>query len=62
LAEISEPVATSGVSVKSFIVIAYFTVPKGKDDTYIVYDATANKLNKAVWVPLFWLPTINTLV
>jgi len=28
----------------------------------MVYDATANKLNEAVWVPSFWLPTIDTLV
>ena len=27
-----------------------------------MYDATANKLNECVWVPSFWLPTIDSLV
>ncbi len=49
-----------GVSVKLFI--KYFAIPKGEGNIHMVYDATANKLNKAVWVPTFWLPTINTLV
>ena len=42
--------------------IKYFTVPKGDNDICMVYDATANKLNEAVWVPTFWLPTIDSLV
>jgi hypothetical protein len=42
--------------------IKYFAVPKGDDDIRMVYDATANKLNEAVWVPTFWLPTIGSLV
>ncbi len=42
--------------------IKYFAVPKGEDDICMVYNATANKLNEAVWVPTFWLPTINSLV
>jgi len=42
--------------------IKYFAVPKGEDDVRIVYDATANGLNKCVWSPSFWLPTIDTLV
>jgi hypothetical protein len=42
--------------------IKFFPVPKGEDDICIVYDATANELNEAVWVPTFWLPTINLLV
>jgi len=46
--------------VKSYI--KYFAVPKGDDDIRMVYDATANKLNEAVWVPTFWLPTIDSLV
>jgi hypothetical protein len=54
------PAGTPGVSVKSFI--KYFAVPKGEDIIRMVYDATANKLNKAVWVPTFWLLTIVTLV
>ena len=37
--------------VKSYI--KYFAVPKGDDDIRMVYDATANKLNEAVWVPTF---------
>ena len=28
----------------------------------LVYDTTANKLNECVWVPSFWLPTIDSLV
>jgi hypothetical protein len=28
----------------------------------MVYNATANKLNDVVWVPTFWLPTIDLLV
>ena len=51
---------TSGINVKSLI--KYFGVPKGEDDIRLVYDATANKLNKCVWVPTFWLPIIDTLV
>ncbi len=46
--------------MKSYI--KYFAVPKGGDNIRMVYDATANKLNEAVWVPTFWLPTIDTLV
>ena len=46
--------------VKSYI--KYFAVPKGEDDICIVYNATANKLNEAVWVTTFWLPTIDLLV
>ena len=42
--------------------IKYFAVPKGEDDVKMVYDATANGLNKCVWSPSFWLPTIDTLV
>jgi hypothetical protein len=54
------PTGTPGTSVKSYI--KYFAVPKGVDNIRMVYDATANKLNKAVWVPTFWLPTIDMLV
>jgi hypothetical protein len=46
--------------VKSYI--KYFAVPKGEDDIRMMYDATANKLNEVVWVPTFWLPTIDLLV
>jgi hypothetical protein len=51
---------TTGINVKSLI--KYFAVPKGEDDVRMVYDATANKLNECVWVPSFWLPTIDSLV
>jgi len=50
----------SGDTIKSYI--KYFAVPKGEDNIRMVYDATANKLNDTVWVPTFWLPTIDTLV
>ncbi len=46
--------------VKSYI--ESFTVPKGEDNICMVYNATANKLNEAVWAPTFWLPTIDLLV
>ena len=41
----------SGATIKSYI--KYFAVPKGEDDIRMVYDATANKLNDAVWAPSF---------
>ena len=40
-----------GVKIKSLL--RYFAVPNGEDDICMVYDATANKLNDAVWVPSF---------
>ena len=46
--------------VKSYI--KFFAVPKGEDDICMVYDTTANKLHEAVWVPTFWLPTIDSLL
>ena len=49
-----------GIKVKSYI--KYFAVPKGDDDIRLVYDATANHLNKCVWVPSFWLPSVDALV
>ena len=51
---------TTGIKIKSLI--KYFAVPKGDDDIRLVYDATANKLNEKVWVPSFWLPTIDSLL
>jgi hypothetical protein len=51
---------TTGICIKSLI--KYFAVPKGKDDIRMVYNATTNKLSDCVWVPMFWLPTINSLV
>ncbi len=40
----------------------YFAVPKGKDDIRIVYDATKCGLNRALWSPNFYLPTIDALL
>ena len=51
---------STGLAIKSFI--KYFAVPKGEEDIRLVYDATANKLNECVWVPSFWLLTIDLLV
>ncbi len=48
------------IKVKSLI--KYFAVPKGEDDIKLVYNAAANCLNECVWVPTFWLPTIDTLL
>ena len=42
--------------------IKYFAVPKGLEDWRIVFDAGANKLNDVVWVPSFFLPTVNSLL
>lgn len=50
----------SGIRLRSLI--RYFAVPKTDMDYRIVYDATANGLNDAVWAPSFWLPTVDTLV
>ena len=50
----------SGIKLRSLI--RYFAVPKTDTDYRVVYDATANKLNDAVWAPSFWLPTVDTLV
>jgi hypothetical protein len=50
------------MDIKVKLLIKYFVVPKGEDDIRLVYDATANKLNKCVWVPTFWLPTVDLLV
>ena len=51
---------TSIKGLKSLI--KYFAVPKGEADVRIVYDGTANDLNACIWVPSFWLPTMDTLV
>ena len=50
----------TGVDIK--LLIRYFGVPKGENDIRVVYDATANRLNEAIWVPSYWLPTIDTLL
>ena len=51
---------TLGTKIKSMI--KYFAVPKGEDDIRMVYNATANCLNKCIWVPTLWLPTIKLLI
>ena len=48
----------TGRRMKSLI--RYFGVPKGDSDIRMVYDATANRLNDAVWVPSFWLRTADS--
>ena len=53
-------VLTTGLRVCSYI--RYFDVPKGDKDVRIVYDGTANGLNHCVWVPSFWLPTLDSLL
>lgn len=40
----------------------FFAVPKGVDDIRIVYDATKSGLNKAVWSPNFFLPTMTSVL
>lgn len=40
----------------------YFTVPKGDGDVRVVFDGTKSKLNEALWVPPFMLPTIASLL
>ena len=52
--------STTCINIKSLI--KYFAVPKGEANVRLVYNATANKLNGCVWVPSFWLPTIDSLV
>jgi len=51
---------TTDLPIKSFI--KFFAVPKGEDNIRLVYDATANKRSEGVWVPSFWLPTMDSLV
>ena len=47
------------MKLKSYI--RYFGVPKGDDDIRLVYDGTASGLNDSLWVPSFWLPTIDSV-
>jgi len=46
--------------VKSLI--NYFAVPKGVDDIRVVYDGTKSGLTDAVWVPNFYMPSIDSLL
>ena len=41
---------------------SFFGVPKGLDDTRMVYDGTKSGLNDALWVPSFPLPTGDTML
>ena len=51
---------TAGLTIKSLM--KYFAVDKGSSDIRMVYDGTANGLNKCCWVPTFWLATIDSLL
>jgi hypothetical protein len=42
--------------------IKYFAVPKGEGDWRVVHHAGANGLNDCVWVPSFYLPTVDSLL
>ncbi|KAL7451691.1 hypothetical protein ACHAXS_000255, partial [Conticribra weissflogii] len=53
-------VVKTSINIRSLI--KFFAVPKGENDIRIVYDATANALNECIWVPSFWLPTVDTLL
>jgi hypothetical protein len=39
---------------------AFFAVPKGEDDIRLVYDGSVSGLNLSIWVPRFYLPTLET--
>ena len=39
---------------------SYVSVPKGLDDIRMVYDGTKCGLNGSVWVPTFFMPTIQS--
>ena len=50
-------------SVRLFkILIRYFSVRKGYQDVCMVYDGTGSGFNELVWVPIFLLPSVNTLL
>ena len=50
----------SGVTVISLI--AFFYVPKGENDTILVYDLTASGLNDALWDPTFWMTSVDNII
>ena len=39
---------------------AFFAVPKGDDNIWLVYDGSVSGLNLSIWVPWFFLPTLRT--
>jgi hypothetical protein len=41
---------------------SYFMVPKGDGDVWVVYDATKSGLNQCLWVPLFYLPSVESMI
>lgn len=40
----------------------YFSVPKGEDVIHIVYNTSKSGLNCCLWVPSFYLPSVDALV
>jgi len=51
---------TTGLVIQSLI--KFYDIPKGEDDIRMVYDGTANLLNSCVWIPTFWLATVDSLL
>ena len=43
-------------------ITGFFDVPKGDEDIRMVYDANKCGLNKALWTPNFFLPTIDSIL
>ena len=41
---------------------AFFYVPKGEDDTRLVYDLTASGMNDTLWDPKFWMKSAEPLI
>ena len=39
----------------------FFCIPKGYSDIRLVYDITACSMNKALWYPKFWLPSVENV-
>jgi hypothetical protein len=39
---------------------SFFSVPKGEDDVRMVYNGTESGLNDSIWIPRFFLPTLET--
>jgi hypothetical protein len=57
LSEIPAKVQKWGYIGPGFVepLIAFFGVPKGKDDIQLVYDGSVSGLNITIWVPCFFL-------
>jgi hypothetical protein len=41
---------------------SYFAIPKGETDVRIVYDASQSALNRCLWAPSFYLPSVEAHV